>query len=109
MSVDRLLDSLLDELADRVAARLAAPKASDFVDQQTVGFDAKTYVRAARAGAFPASKVGRRWVARRADVEKWLDGQRARPDQAPAGASANGRLHALGPLRYRGGGAGWLT
>lgn len=83
MSVDRLLDSLLDELADRVAARLAAPKASDFVDQQTVGFDAKTYVRAARAGAFPASKVGRRWVARRVDVEKWLDGQRARPDQAP--------------------------
>lgn len=79
MPESKLLDMLLDELADRVAARLSAPKATEFVDQQSVGFDAKTYVRAARAGEFPASKIGRRWVARRADVERWLEGKRPRP------------------------------
>lgn len=80
-AVDRLLAELADLVAERLADRIAAPRASEFVDQSTCGFDARTYVRAARAGEFPASKVGRRWIAKRADVGAWLESKQ--PSSAP--------------------------
>ncbi len=73
MKVD--LDAILDALAERVAAKLT-PKAIEFVDQRTCGIDAKAFVRAARAGEFAASKVGRLYIARQVDVIAWLDSRR---------------------------------
>ncbi len=76
MSAAELLETLAELVADKVAARLPERTVSEFVDQGTCGFDAKTFVRCARAGEFLASKVGRRWIARRSDVNAWLDAKR---------------------------------
>lgn len=81
MSAAEKLDFILDEIADRVVAKLrdsaaTSPQLADYVDQGTCGFDSRTFIRAARAQAFPASKVGRRWIAKRVDVEFWIDSRR---------------------------------
>lgn len=75
---DALLEALADLVAERVAERLrpSPAQAVEFIDQHTCGFDRRTYVRAARAGEFPASKVGRRWIAKRSDVSAWLEARR---------------------------------
>ena len=76
-AAEDILDTLADLVAVRVAERLGSKAhASEFVDQASCGFDRKTFVRAARAGEFVASKVGRRWIARRCDVAAWIDALR---------------------------------
>jgi hypothetical protein len=69
-------DKLAEEIAEAVVARLRAAlpttTAPEYVDQGTCGFDARTFMRAARAGEFPAAKKGRRWIARKADIDAWL-------------------------------------
>ena len=85
-----LASALIEAIADQVAARLPAPSAQpEYVDQRTSSIDCRTYVKAARNGAFPASKVGRLYIARRADVAAWLEGLRA---PAPAPELPNGAV-----------------
>lgn len=76
-ALEALVELLAPVIADRVVERIQHKiEHADLVDQKTCGFDAATYVRCARAGEFPAAKVGRRWIARRSDLNAWLDAKR---------------------------------
>lgn len=76
-AAEDVLNALADAVAERVANKMPQGHTlSEYVDQGTCGFDAKTFVRAARAQAFPASKIGRRWIAKRADVAFWIESRR---------------------------------
>ena len=55
----------------------------DWVDARTSGLGPRTFRRLAREGAFPASKRGKAYVARRADVDAYLERQRIAPLPAP--------------------------
>ncbi len=70
MSFEDTLRAIVREELERL---LSKPAASEFVDQDTCGPVARTaYMRAARAGVFPSSRVGKRIIAKRSDFETWL-------------------------------------
>lgn len=58
-----------------------------YYDAQTSPTGASTFRRAAAKGAFPSFKVGRKLVARRADVHGWMESN-ARTPKAKAESTA---------------------
>ena len=56
----------------------------------------RTVYRLIKAGKIPAVRVGRQWRFRKADIDRWLEGQQARtPGPGPS------RPHAPPPARPR--------
>lgn len=70
-----LLDKLLDALARRVARVLADELGEqEWIDQSASPLGSKRHAAAIRSGELPGRKVGRRWLARRSDVEVFMTG-----------------------------------
>lgn len=63
-------------LAPYVAAQLSRAPADDWCDQATSPLGQRRHRELAKRGAFPAFKDGRKWRARRADVEAYIRAQR---------------------------------
>lgn len=85
------LEALLDALAERVAERLATrlrPAAPEYYDQRTAPVGRRAFLEAARQGAFPAFRVGKRVLARRVDFEQWLESRRREPPALAADPDA---------------------
>jgi excisionase family DNA binding protein len=66
------------------AATVQPSSGDDWVDARTSGLGRRTFRRLVREGAFPASKRGKAYVARRADVDAYLERQRIAPTRAPS-------------------------
>jgi hypothetical protein len=103
-----LLSPIVDAIAARVAEVISKPDATDpWVDARSSSLGVRTFRRAAKSGAFPVSHVGRKWVARRSDVDRWIEQNRvdvsrraARDQEDPLEkALASGRLRAVGGRR----------
>lgn len=75
-------------LAPLVAAELSSGEA--WIDQHGSPLGRRRHCELARSGAFPARCVGRRWLARPADVDAYIGAQRgaARLDVRPANDAA---------------------
>lgn len=72
------VDALLDELADRIAARLNRPRVVELTQRDEaalaeLGLTSRSYLEAARAGAFPFTHRGRLVVARFDQVRAWRE------------------------------------
>lgn len=77
-----------DELVRLIAAAIRSAIASqasgdEWVDARTSGLGRRLFLRLAREGAFPVSKRGRAYVARRADVDAYIERQRVQPQPKP--------------------------
>lgn len=77
-------DELLRLIAEAVrsASELQSTRA-EWVDARSSGLGRRLFLRLARQGAFPVSKRGKAYVARRADVDAYLEQQRVRPSSLP--------------------------
>jgi excisionase family DNA binding protein len=53
--------------------------AGEYVDARSAATGRKTFLRAAKAGAFPSYRVGRRVLARKADVDAWIVSRKRAP------------------------------
>jgi hypothetical protein len=88
------LEELRALIADAVR-RSAAPQAARdiWVDAHTLGLGRRRFLRLAREGAFPTYKRGKAYVARRGDVDAYIERQRVpvgpRPEP-PEPARASG-------------------
>ncbi len=99
-----VLEPLADLLAEKVAQRLAKPAADDYVDARGSGLGVRTFRLAAKAGELPVYRVGKRWVAKRSDVQAYVErqrvtfGERAEEKEPDAleRAIAAGRLRVVG-------------
>lgn len=72
----------LRELADLVVARLTqASLPPETYDQDTLppGISRRVYLEAARAGDVTTSKIGRRVIVTRNDLDRWLEARRQKP------------------------------
>lgn len=77
---DALLEDVAVRLASRVAALLSAKPVDDLIDQTSApGLTRSRYLYAARRGAFPSSRVGKRVIAKRSDVIGWIESKRQTP------------------------------
>lgn len=65
-------------LAPFIAEELRRILSDDWIDQTTSPLGRRRHCELARAEAFAASKEGRRWRARRADVEAYITASRTR-------------------------------
>jgi hypothetical protein len=80
-------DELLRLIADAIrSAGAASPTGDEWVDARSSGLGRRLFLRLAREGAFPVSKRGKAYVARRADVDAYLERQRVRPAPPPSSA-----------------------
>jgi hypothetical protein len=102
LDIEAVKAVIAEAVRDAVARNGAG---DDWVDAKTSPLGKRAFHRLARANAFPVSKIGRKLVARRSDVEAYLEAQRVRfelPVSAPsedadpvARALARGRLRVV--------------
>jgi len=93
---------LLVESAVRRAIGTTSAAHEEWVDARTSGLGRRTFHRLANEGAFPVSKMGKKHVARRRDVNAYLERQRvqkAKADAAPLDPDPVARALAAGRLR----------
>jgi hypothetical protein len=69
------LRELIQDAVNSAMAGHAGP--SEWIDARSAPMGARAFQRLAREGAFPASKPGKRWQARRSDVDAYMDRHRA--------------------------------
>lgn len=109
----RIVVVALDELRSLLEAAVRsapAAKADEWVDARSSGLGRRLFLRLAREGAFPIFRRGRSYVAKRSDVDAYVERQRVtmdpppepEPPQPPSGshdpiaaALAAGRLRAV--------------
>ena len=76
-------DELVRLLEDAVRSAMESSASRDgWVDARTSPLPRRAFLKLAREGAFPASLVGNKFMARRRDVEAYLERQRVRPAAA---------------------------
>jgi excisionase family DNA binding protein len=69
-----------------------------YYDAKTAPMGRTTFLRLAREGAFPARKVGRKVLARKSDVDAWIQGGASSPlaiATPPAAPPIDGEVDAL--------------
>jgi excisionase family DNA binding protein len=74
-------------LARALAEELRGPAADEWTPLAGCGVSVRTLRAAIKAGELPASKVGREYRVRRADLTAWMTGRRVEPrqtEQTPA-------------------------
>lgn len=74
--------ALLEELAEEFR-KLELAQTEDLVDQARSPLGRRRHCQLVRSGAIPGRKVGRRWLARRADVEAFITKEGEGPVPAP--------------------------
>ena len=67
-----LLDQLARLIARHVVDELRAGSSPDWVDQASSPLGARKHCAAIRSGKLPGARVGRRWLARREDVDRYI-------------------------------------
>lgn len=70
--LEALLDALAERIADRVVQRLSSGRLEGFIDQSASPLGRRRHIAAIRSGALPGIQVGRRYLARREDVERFV-------------------------------------
>ncbi|GAC1557147.1 MAG: hypothetical protein NVS3B10_17190 [Polyangiales bacterium] len=79
---------LLDAIAQTVRAELAAARdrtpSAAFGDKHSSGLGPSVFLAAARTGEFETFRVGKRFVAREADVRAYIERQRVAPRTSEA-------------------------
>jgi hypothetical protein len=78
---------LVDTVREVAQNSAANDTSVDYYDAKTSPLGATTFRRAAAAGRFPVFKIGRRLVARRADVDAWIATQARTPKKAQSAAA----------------------
>lgn len=95
-----LAEEQLRELADLVVARLTqAALPPETYDQDTLppGIPRRVYLEAARAGAVVTSKIGRRVIVTRADLDGWLEARRQKVARSPSTPANDTKLAVIQP------------
>jgi hypothetical protein len=73
MSHDALtipIHDLAREIARHLADELRAGDVGDLIDQRASPLGSRRHISAIRSGRIPVYRIGRRWLARRDDVER---------------------------------------
>lgn len=100
LSLDALVARVVSEAVREASARAVAEAttAAVYYDQDTAPVARSRYLRAARANAFPNSRVGNRVLAKRADVDAWIasKARSARPKPTTQGDDLDALLDANG-------------
>jgi len=81
--IDVLVDTFADRLADRIVDRLQADDLPGYVDQSASPLGPRRHIRAIRSGRVPGRKVGRRYLARKEDLDAYF-AKLAEPDATDA-------------------------
>jgi hypothetical protein len=72
VTLDALIDSLVERIAVRIADKLRGGQLSGYVDQANSPLGRRNHIKAVRTGALPGVRIGRRYLAIREDVERYI-------------------------------------
>jgi hypothetical protein len=98
-AVEMLARLIAPAIAAAVVDQLRAGETADMLDQRQSPLGSRRHIRAIRDGAMPGVQIGRRWLARRQDVESYAATLAQRPSR-----SRSSQLAAELGLRVVGGG-----
>lgn len=68
-AIETLARALAPAIARAVVDELRAGETADMVDQRQSPLGSRRHIRAIRDGRMPGVRIGRRWLAKKADVE----------------------------------------
>lgn len=83
-ALEVLARTLAPAIARAVVDELRAGQGADFYDQSSSPLGVRRHCAAIRAGKLPGTKVGRRWLAKRSDVERYMADLAAKPTREPS-------------------------
>lgn len=85
-----LSDEQLEQLATLVVQKLQAHQSDDTYDQDRLptGLSRRVYLEAARAGAFPTRRMGRKVVCTREALDAWIAARSAKKPKEPKGSKS---------------------
>lgn len=85
--VQPLIDLLAEPIARRVVDLLRAGESREHYDQHDSPLGPRRHCALIRAGKIPGTRIGRRWLALRSDIDRYLGGSAAPtlPSPAPDG------------------------
>ena len=86
-SLDALVDLIADRVADCVVERLNAAQTQEYYDQRSSPLGRRRFLEAARRGTFPTTKRGKLVLARREEVDRWINAGARTP--VPPSTDAN--------------------
>ncbi|HWA24390.1 MAG TPA: helix-turn-helix domain-containing protein [Lacunisphaera sp.] len=69
---DALIDAVVERVADRVVDKLRGGEIVGYVDQADSPLGRRRHIQAIRSGALPGTQVGRRYLVRKVDLEKYI-------------------------------------
>ena len=75
-------DELRELVVEAVRAVAPAVRQEQWVDARSSGLGRRLFLRLGHEGAFPIFKRGRAYVAKRSDVDAYIERQRVQPDPA---------------------------
>jgi len=89
IDIDVFLNAIAEKVAEKLATRATsgAAAAEAYYDARTAPCGKRPFLEAAARGDFPSFKTGRKVLARRADVERWIEAQPRTAPRAAAPAS----------------------
>ncbi len=76
-------EELRELVVDAVRSVVANPAPDEWVDARSSGLGRRLFLRLAREDAFPIFKRGRSYVAKRSDVDAYIERQRVHVDPCP--------------------------
>lgn len=94
--LDALLDALADRIAERVVKRLSTGGLDGFIDQAGSPLGRRRHIEAVRSGVLPGVRIGRRYLARREDVERFVGAGSSSRSEGGAVAQADRLAAELG-------------
>lgn len=87
-----LFDAFVERVADRIVDKLRGGHLSGFVDQSESPLGRRRHIQAVRSGQLPGVRVGRRYLVRQEDLERFVA---ARSGAVPTGRDSTDRIDAL--------------
>lgn len=76
-------EDLRDLVVDAVRSVMPNSQHDEWVDGRSSGFGRRLFLRLGHAGAFPIFKRGRSYVAKRSDLDAYIESQRVPVDPPP--------------------------
>ena len=99
--IDRLMEEFARSIAKHVVDLLRANEMPEYYDQSSSPLGRRRFIGLVRRGEVPGVRVGRRFLAKRVDVDRWMVLNGIEPRSTPGASWTDDLARELGLVKRR--------